>query len=909
MKRQAMVFAILLVAFVGFMAFASEEKVPKRVTKQSITTKVHPKQRANKSASYHPFSGSLGEISLGEIYRGKDFCNLSGTAAYYINNWLDGFVWYANYQNPEEFGCTSVWPFQVTSIGFQIQVDSAMMIDVQGLIFEDIGPLDCPIPGGILCETPIYTVDIPGAGAWTISLPISEEDTCCVHRPYFAGIYIYTDLSGSGADPLSGDDGLECRSYVNYGEFWQDLVAVHYWPGQMMLYSKGYTDPQNPCVAIQEDCDTVSYHGDLAYYWTIPNAYGYDFFNERFDIPFHSYLDEIRITFYETGSSGSPDAHIYVWESDGTYPVDPAPPSGALAEFVIPNADIVWHPEKNVIETEIVELELTSTEPIHVGFSHPKIDVMDTLSILSDDGSQSSTRSIDYLDGAWGTVLDDWGLGADFFIEIVVCPFPPPITIITTPSDTAFWNDHPYFWEPLHIQAVDHGGKAKVEYTTFEYFDGMTWAPIYTDYDGTDNLKDNYEEPIPGADGWSAYWDPTGLTEGYYPVRATMVDYLGRLSSDTIVTYYDPFPPVPTIIFPEVFNFPSTSPVDIIFTTTADNVAEMWVTVLPTPTSYSRNLTRAEKGKLDCFQGYNKGIPSFNQFNHYPNSTTHPGWNFGCYPTAVAACLKYWAQNGYPGLDGNGTMTDGQMVREIADSMGTNRNSGTSDAEAKAGAEAYIKAKLGPCKFKVEHVTGKDVTLKRYLKEMFENDEDVIPSDPTHVVVGNSFCVHPQFYVDFMDPGSGNEVQSTDWNKGFDGDKLVDMLVISPKEDTTIEVPDTAGIPEEVEPGTYHFPWEPNLEEYPPGHAYLVDVVIIDVMGHVGWDMVKIELFLRGDATGDGNFDLADVLFLVSYLYKNGPSPFPWDAGDANCDGVIDLGDVLYVIAYLYKNGPAPGCE
>ena len=63
-----------------------------------------------------------------------------------------------------------------------------------------------------------------------------------------------------------------------------------------------------------------------------------------------------------------------------------------------------------------------------------------------------------------------------------------------------------------------------------------------------------------------------------------------------------------------------------------------------------------------------------------------------------------------------------------------------------------------------------------------------------------------------------------------------------------------------------------------------------------------------GDANGDGVIDLGDVLYLVSYLYKNGPAPDPWQAGDANCDGVLDLGDVLYLFNYLYKGGPAPGC-
>lgn len=482
-----------------------------------------------------------------------------------------------------------------------------------------------------------------------------------------------------------------------------------------------------------------------------------------------------------------------------------------------------------------------------------------------------------------------------------------PNTVITHPSDTAFWNDHPYFTDTLHVEAVDHKGKSEVAYAYFEYFDGAAWQHFYTDMDGTDNRKDTYDPSPPEGDGWSGYWGPVGVEEGYYPIRATLVDYYERESSDTIVVYYDPNPPVPVITFPEVFNYLIGGPVDIEFVTDADNVAEMWVTVLPAPTSYGSDL-QDEGEKLDCFQGFNKGIPSFNQTTLYPNGDD--GYNYGCYPTSVAACLKYWAQNGYPGLDGNGTMTDGQMVNEIADSMGTDRNSGTTDAEAKSGAEAYIEGKLGPCKFKVEHLHGDEVTLKRYLKELFENDEDVIPSDPEHVVVGNSFCVHPQFYVDFMDPGTGTEVQSTDWNQGFDGDKLVDMLVISPKEDTTVEVPDTLGIPEETEPGNYHFPWTPDPEEYPRGYAYFVEVIIIDDMGHVGWDMVKIEyVYLRGDANYDGEIDVDDVVYLINWLYREGPYPDPFLAGDATCDDDVDIDDVVFLINYLFKGGDPPQCR
>jgi len=66
--------------------------------------------------------------------------------------------------------------------------------------------------------------------------------------------------------------------------------------------------------------------------------------------------------------------------------------------------------------------------------------------------------------------------------------------------------------------------------------------------------------------------------------------------------------------------------------------------------------------------------------------------------------------------------------------------------------------------------------------------------------------------------------------------------------------------------------------------------------------------YIAGDCNADGGIDLGDVLSLITYLYRNGPSPSPIQSGDGNCDGVINLGDILYLTIYLYRGGPAP-CE
>jgi len=66
--------------------------------------------------------------------------------------------------------------------------------------------------------------------------------------------------------------------------------------------------------------------------------------------------------------------------------------------------------------------------------------------------------------------------------------------------------------------------------------------------------------------------------------------------------------------------------------------------------------------------------------------------------------------------------------------------------------------------------------------------------------------------------------------------------------------------------------------------------------------------FKRGDPNADGSISSADVVFLIDYLFKNGPKPCPVEAGDANCDGAISSADVVFLIDYLFKGGPSPAC-
>ena len=84
---------------------------------------------------------------------------------------------------------------------------------------------------------------------------------------------------------------------------------------------------------------------------------------------------------------------------------------------------------------------------------------------------------------------------------------------------------------------------------------------------------------------------------------------------------------------------------------------------------------------------------------------------------------------------------------------------------------------------------------------------------------------------------------------------------------------------------------------------------------YCGWNIDDIcvlgyEGVVCGDANGDGEIDIEDVVYLISYLFAGGPSPQcqPITAcGDVNKDGRVNVVDVVYLINYLFMGGPAPG--
>jgi len=62
-----------------------------------------------------------------------------------------------------------------------------------------------------------------------------------------------------------------------------------------------------------------------------------------------------------------------------------------------------------------------------------------------------------------------------------------------------------------------------------------------------------------------------------------------------------------------------------------------------------------------------------------------------------------------------------------------------------------------------------------------------------------------------------------------------------------------------------------------------------------------------GDANFDGKVNIGDAVFLINYIFKQGPAPTTAFA-DANEDGEINLEDVISIVNYIFHGGSLPVC-
>ena len=64
--------------------------------------------------------------------------------------------------------------------------------------------------------------------------------------------------------------------------------------------------------------------------------------------------------------------------------------------------------------------------------------------------------------------------------------------------------------------------------------------------------------------------------------------------------------------------------------------------------------------------------------------------------------------------------------------------------------------------------------------------------------------------------------------------------------------------------------------------------------------------WLRGDANGDSQVNVADAIWIISELFVSGPASSCAIARDANADSKYDIADPTYIVQYRFISGPMP---
>jgi hypothetical protein len=100
----------------------------------------------------------------------------------------------------------------------------------------------------------------------------------------------------------------------------------------------------------------------------------------------------------------------------------------------------------------------------------------------------------------------------------------------------------------------------------------------------------------------------------------------------------------------------------------------------------------------------------------------------------------------------------------------------------------------------------------------------------------------------------------------------------------------------------------------PDYQAYYWRVKATDEAGNQGeWQdqpfWFWLQVYLYGDANGNGEVTISDVVYLANYIFRSGPDPITSYAGDVNCNGETDVVDIVYLVNYLFRSGPEPCSE
>ena len=69
---------------------------------------------------------------------------------------------------------------------------------------------------------------------------------------------------------------------------------------------------------------------------------------------------------------------------------------------------------------------------------------------------------------------------------------------------------------------------------------------------------------------------------------------------------------------------------------------------------------------------------------------------------------------------------------------------------------------------------------------------------------------------------------------------------------------------------------------------------------------IEIQSCIRGDVDCSGDINIADLVYLVDFMFNSGPPPDPYDVGNIDGIGDINIADLVYLVDFMFNGGPPP---
>ena len=221
-----------LLIFVVFLTLLSSVHLPQAfATREMTVSKIE--------------NTSVSRINLGGS--SIDQCNVGNTNSPYwaVSNFLLPPEEYKLAFKPTSGECSDCTPgfgFAINTIHIMMQTTETCTLTMSMDVENALWPLEpgCLEPGPFLCESLVYSVVLPNAGLWDISLPI----TCAclpLNHWYFLSVTIHDSYCATGTRPdLITDVGppTYCTNLNNWDDGWYDLLAQYPdWPGNLIIYA------------------------------------------------------------------------------------------------------------------------------------------------------------------------------------------------------------------------------------------------------------------------------------------------------------------------------------------------------------------------------------------------------------------------------------------------------------------------------------------------------------------------------------------------------------------------------------------------------------------------------------------------------------------------------------------------